>query len=192
MKLKTIFLGFVCLVLFAGCKKDKVVEEKASLPLYYFKFKLDGVQKIYTGYTIAQPGNYLDPKDGTVSTAAFGKAGEPFSEKNVIWFTLITVDRQVVGKNYVNYFTTELNKEKATVLWLSYNDENGEPFTSYGDELSVPYINIKSDGYVKFLEIGKEFMKGVFSAAVYNSDYTKNHKITDGEFYVERSDSNQG
>lgn len=194
MKMKynkiTINLVALLLVLFAtSCKKEKIgpaVDEKETQTSYYVKFKVDGVQKIFKKDAFSLIYN-AENRDKVMQYDAIlnGNAIELDTSKNGLTIFMVNSKEIKTGEAYVNFFNSKPNTETAKLIWIIYKDENGIDYMSMGDELSTLF-NVNSDGQIKFSEINSKYTKGVFSATVYNSIYTKSKKITDGEFYLER------
>lgn len=175
------------IVLVGSCKKNAseiaLKNKEQELPIYFLKFKVDGIQKNYTQELIVQPFNYKEPSNGKYYTGVNGMVNRVDVKKNTILVALITDLPNVLGATYVNFSPSPLGTERASSLTISYFDENGDFYVSFGDEISKLY-GITSDGQTKLSEISSTYVKGVFNGTVYNSNHTKSKKITEGEFYM--------
>lgn len=180
--------AFVFMLFTISCKKEKIdpVDEKEVQTSYYVKFKADGVQKVFKEDAIS----LIFSGEGSDKVMQYnailnGNEIERDTTKNGLTIFMAHSNEIRTGETYVNFSSNKSSIEKAKLIWFIYKDEKGTDYYSFGDEISNFY-GINSDGQIRFSEIKPNYTKGAFSATVYNDGYTKNKKITDGEFYLKR------
>lgn len=187
---RTFFKLFLLLfVLFVtSCKKENVKpkDEKPSSNEYYVTFKVDGVKKTFAGSAtsfvfdgvrsdqIRQYNVLFDGEDKYLDTT-----------KNFLGVIMADFKEIKANKWYTNSFKGMNGAEMPELFSLIYKDENGKYHSSLGDNVTS-LIGINSDGHIRFSEITPTYIKGTFSATVYDDDHIKTKKITDGEFRAKR------
>lgn len=187
---KIALLALVMGISLLGCKKDKAAPEEEVNASYFMKFKVDGVQKNYSSKDglsqCALSYNYLDDDRKYISLFLAQREYIKDSDKNSFLITVSDLSPLEVGKTYVNFKNTSSGQiYLSSSLIFSYTDENDVSSHDFGEDFAQIY-NANSEGYIKITKVTTDYVKGVFGTKLYNDDYTKNLKITDGEFCLKR------
>ncbi|MFT3750146.1 MAG: hypothetical protein QM768_17645 [Agriterribacter sp.] len=175
-----IIAGFLFSV--TGCKKDNDISGSGSG--YYMKFKINGTLIEHKGQA---EGNF-NKTTASVYAASFAGLKEALvAGKNNMSIILGTEGENKTGVTYTDYTITTGGFEKAKVLNIVYLDESGNTYMSWPEEF-VPAIppGTKIDANLKITDATSEYLKGSFSGSLYNSDYSKEFSVTEGEFYLRR------
>ncbi|WP_268036024.1 hypothetical protein [Algoriphagus sp. PAP.12] len=167
-------------------------EPKDNNSLYYFKFKVDGEQKIYNYEPETQinltAGKYFDQVSQLHIIQLSGSKNifEPLH--NQIVFRLDHTEDFKAGISYSNLATS--GSIHLQTLLFSYFDENGQVYIATNNTISPIWEEL----VIEFEEIGAESMKGDFSgkARAYDSSSGQNLligevEISEGEFRVPRN-----
>lgn len=170
-------------LLFTGaCKKND--DKPGNGSGYYMKFKLNGTQVEYTGQVECN----FNKTSGATHVASFAGLKVALNAgSNAMTLALGTADNNETNVTYTNYATTAAGTEKAKALTIGYMDEAGAAYLSWPDEFSAALPGgTKTEARLKVTEATSAALKGTFSGVLYNTDYSKELTVTDGEFYLRR------
>lgn len=178
----------ICLTLsLYSCKKNSdggdppAGQSDAGL---FISFKLDGTP---VKYTVSPEGNMNVVDAGgkyTFSAGALKSIGVAGADDAVLIVSNATAI--TTGVTYVNYATTTEGFQRAAFSTVSYIDDAGITFLSWGDEFAA--TGIVSDARINFTDITDTNIKGTFSGTAYESisGSAAHHVLTEGKFNVKR------
>ncbi len=184
IKLKNLIALAIVSALFVttGCKKN---DSPDPVGKYYFKFKANGVSKDFRDGTLS---NFNGTHhDNEYITSLGGSSSDTDPNINVFVIGLTTEGLNKTNTTYTNYHTTAPGFEKAILLLLTYTDDNGTNYSAaFDDELiEATYPDGVANNQLTITEATSTFIKGKFSGTLYATNFTKEMKITEGEFYLE-------
>jgi len=199
-KLSLITLLSIAVIHVTSCKKDAAVTKDTSntgtggkdtttsvadttKAAYYIKFKADTAT--YNFGALVE-GNF-NKKDasGHYDCSITGQASALAPGANRLVILLTNPDSLVINKYYQNFGTATDTTSKALLAQLNWYNGKSQSFMSWGKELDNAII---ADTRLKFTAVTKNTLKGTFSGTVYIAidALSEKHKITNGEFYVQR------
>jgi hypothetical protein len=180
-RLTAIFCAGILLFLTAGCRKDD--PENAAVPTtpapqqYFTRFKIDGVEKLYTNTSNTCRFNDFVAANNQYNTGISCYLDSDDYSRNGIGISLNDANVFVLNHTYVNFPTSNSSEYQVDLGMLTYTDENGVT-TSNMDLASFPNLR------VTLTEQTATYLKGRFSATLYSSSNVAVHQLTEGEFYL--------
>lgn len=180
MKVFGKILPFILLLtVLIGCDKDE-------RPDYYYRFKINGVQKEFRANKDA---NIVFIETGGLNTTTFTMVTGNDPEKNSLTIQLRTVEDVTQGVTYIMQEPIFVGSVLAPALTFLYLDENGKIFL--GSRLQSENPGARDDGSLIFTSITTEGSYGRFEAIIFDaedgtSDLSSRqvYTITDGEFFL--------
>jgi hypothetical protein len=178
---------------FAGCKKSSGGGSGGggNGSGFYMKFKLDGVQTEYDSEPVA--GISYNSSEGIYNLVIAAYKDIYAGAKNDI--TIIGYSKATFAAN-VGYNdpakTLENNGDPLPQMTVFYNDSSANGFLTAG-EFADAAGNMLLPGMVAnakltITDLDTSYIKGSFSGTAYKaSDFTKYHSITEGTFYLQRT-----
>ncbi|MBC7826879.1 MAG: hypothetical protein H7122_03965 [Chitinophagaceae bacterium] len=177
-------LFLMILISMSACTKSAGGNGNASKD-FYLRFKADGVQNEYRAHV---EGNFNKPSGPTEYITILGGTKVQFeAKKSNMTLGLTTVGTTMLHTTYTNYSASAPGLKKAKLALISFLDENGKPYASWGEEFSLvlpPGSPI--DVRLVITEASSTHIRGNFSGTLYSADFSAKIKITDGEFYLEQ------
>ena len=158
---------------------------------YYMRFKLDGVQTEYDSEPIAEI--TYNSSEGIYGLVIAAYKDVNLGAKNEI--TIIGYSKTNFAAN-VPYNdpakTIEINGSSLPQMTVFYNDTAGLGYLTAGTfadaagNILIP--GMVADAKLTISDLQKAYIKGTFSGTAYKaSDFTKFHSITEGSFYLQRT-----
>lgn len=175
-----IFCAGIFLFLAAGCRKDDPQTPMAPAPppqQYFTRFKIDGVEKLYTNTSNTCRFNDFVAANNQYNTGISSYLDSDDLSRNGIGISLNDANAFVLNRTYVNFPTSNSSEYQVDLGMLTYTDENGV-MTSNMNFSAAP--NLK----VTLTEQTATYLKGRFSATLYSSSNVAVHQLTEGEFYL--------
>ena len=178
---KNILLLLMVILTFSSCEKDD------PRPDYYYKFKVNGVQKEFKGNKDANIVFIEDPNSNNRFTIfTFVTGNDP--TKNAIVISLRTTVTPEYGVKYEMQNPIIINNQVVPLLAFIYLDENGK---EYGATLlQSQHPGAMDDGSLMLTELTTEGSFGTFQAVTFDANQTgelsqrQPLNITDGEFFM--------
>lgn len=162
-----------------GCDKDE-------RPDYYYRFKINGVQKEFRANRDA---NIVFIETGGANSTIFTMVTGNDPEKNSMIISLRTVESVVQGTTYIMQEPVFVNSILSPALTFVYFDENGKQFI--GGMLQSENPGARDNGSLIFTDITTEGSYGRFEAVVFDAEDETSElstrqafTITDGEFFL--------
>jgi hypothetical protein len=182
--MKTI-INFLLLIIvvftFSSCEKDDL------RPNYYYKFKVNGVQKEFKGSKDANIVFIEDPNSSNRFTVfTFVTGNDP--TKNAMVISLRTNVTPEFGIKYEMQQPIIINEQVVPSLAIIYLDENGKEYTA--TLLQSQHPGAMDNGSLMLTELTSEGSYGVFEAVIFDVNQTGELSqrqpltITDGEFFM--------
>ena len=167
-------------ILFNSCNKDELPPAQTPAPttVYYTRFKIDGVEKVYLNTDNTCRFNWFVPANNQYNTGISCYLSSSDLDHNGVGLSLSDSATLALDRTYVNFATVLSTEYELDFGAITYTDENG--VTTSNLSLS-PLPNLR----VILTEQTSTTLKGRFSATLYNP--TNNiavHELTDGEFYL--------
>lgn len=180
-----IFINFLLLLMviftFSSCEKDDL------RPNYYYKFKVNGVQKEFRGSIDANIVFIEDPNSANRFTIfTFVTGDDP--TKNAIVISLRTTVTPEFGVKYEMQNPIPINEQVVPMLAFIYLDENGKEYNA--TLLQSQHPGAMDNGSLMLTELTSEGSMGVFEAVTFDVNHTGELSqrqpltITDGEFFM--------
>ncbi|MFT3701404.1 MAG: hypothetical protein QM802_03500 [Agriterribacter sp.] len=184
IKLKYLIALAIAFILLGttGCKKKDNAEPPGN---YYMKFNANGVSKNFKGGL----SNFSQKNSDTdYGTALLASGSDTDPNIDIFAIGLTTEGANKTNITYTNYKTTASGFEKAKLLFLSYTDDQGTKYTAIFDDETIGSVYAEgiANNQLIVTEATAAYTKGKFSGTLYADDYTKEMKITEGEFYLEQ------
>lgn len=182
MKITRIILPLILvLFIFSSCEKE------VPRPNYYYKFKVNGVEKEFKGSTDANIVFIDDPNsDNHFTIFTFVTGDDP--NKNAVIISLRTTQAPLYRTTYQMQRTIFVNSQPTPTLTFIYLDENGKEYGATLLQSSNP--GALDDGSLILTELTSEGSYGRFEAVVFDLNDTGEPSqrtpvnITDGEFFM--------
>lgn len=167
------------LAVLTGCDKDE-------RPDYYYRFKINGVQKEFRANRDA---NIVFIETGGLNTTTFTMVTGNDPNKNSLTIQLRTVEDVTQGVTYIMQEPVFVSGVLSPALTFLYLDENGKIFL--GGRLQSENPGARDNGSLIFTDITKEGSYGRFEAVVFDAEDETSElsarqafTITDGEFFL--------
>ena len=190
---KALFTITICTVLFSCSSGSNDDEPDFNNDDYFISFKVDGTLVEYTQepneFKIV--GNFnLDndsnPNNTPMYTSIiFGNKDGAISNRNAFSVGITTQDENSTNVTYTNYATSPPNIEPVLFL-MTYFDNNGIFYSVVNNINTIP-TGGALNAELKYTSVNNNSIRGLFSGTLYNSDNDSSVTITEGEFYVERT-----
>lgn len=169
------------LILFTSCDKEE------PRPNYYYKFKINGVEKEFKG---SKDANIVFIEDSETSNRytifTFVTGNDP--TKNALVISLRTNVTPEYGIRYTMQHPIFINEVVAPSLSFVYFDENGKEFGATRLQSTNP--GAADDGSLMLAELFAEGSTGMFEATMFDLSYEGELSqrvpmyLTDGEFFM--------
>ncbi|MBW3466673.1 hypothetical protein [Arthrospiribacter ruber] len=176
-----IMLLTACIAVFSSCDREP------PRPDYYYRFKVNGVQKEFKANTDSGILFLEDPNEVN-RYMLFNMTTGRDNEKNSLFISLRTLESITVGTRYEMQLGINVNNNIVPRITVLYFDENGDQFIA--DLLQRDNPGAKDDAWVIFDELVQEGSYGRFEATIFSVDddgdlaARQEIKITDGEFFI--------
>lgn len=182
MKLLSKILLLFCIVaLYSSCDKEP------ERPDYYFRYKINGVQKDFKANTDSGI-LFLDDPESINKFAFFTMTTGDDNEKNSIFMSLRYQESLEPGFTYIMQEPVVVNDQVVARISTVYFDENG---IEHGAVLlRSNHPGAEDNATVTLTSLVEEGSYGTFTAVVFPSDATGDLadrtpiRITDGEYFL--------
>lgn len=179
--LSKILLFTVFVAVFTSCDKEP------DRPDYYYRFKVNGVQKEFKANTDSGI-LFLEDPNAANRYMLFNMTTGRDNEKNALFISLRTLESITIGTRYEMQLGITVNNTVVPRITVLYFDENGDRFIA--DLLQTDNPGARDDAWVIFDELIQEGSYGRFEATIYSVDddgelsERQDMFITDGEFFI--------
>lgn len=188
MRKITYYLTFLSLLfLHQGCSSDQNPETEIVTD-YYFRYKINGVQKDYSAFVNTESAaywNYVDfSNNGQLHSRLSATENISYNGQRETLSIDLMLTRNIQAN--LDYTTSGENRiTEPEVLVMGLFDADGNMFLANSYSYSHSF---QSDAVVRITEITNSNIKGTFSGTLYNnSNPDETVSITDGAFYVHRA-----
>lgn len=178
---KILLLCLFVVFAFSSCDKDE------PRPNYYYKFKVNGVEKEFKGSKDANIVFIEDPNSVNRFTIfTFVTGTDP--NKNAIIISLRTTVTPEFGVNYTMQNPILVNQQTAPSLTFIYLDENGKEYGAILLQSENP--GAMDNGSLMLTELTAEGSYGTFDAITFDLNQTGDLSqrqplnLTEGEFFM--------
>lgn len=187
---KTYLLIIICIVLMlsGGCDNNSEVTPSEE---YFIKFKVDGVQKIYS-HDLISPFIFSYDQNGPIFNATIMVLDEGSSgTSNFINIIIRNEEAFQAGKDYLMQdpiLYQSVNLARMAVTWA---DENGNIYNAVLLQSAYPGLTINDDAQIRLINITDDFVEGEFSAKLFGPDDRAENEVlvTEGSFKLKRTDT---
>lgn len=167
--------------LFSSCDREP------PRPDYFYRFKVDGVQKEFKANSESGIIFLEDPNDLN-KYMVFSMTTGKDDDINSFFISLRTLETITIGTTYQMQLGINVNNRVVPRITVVYSDENGDQFIA--DLLQRDNPGAKDDAWIVFDKLVQEGSYGRFEATVFSVDHEGELservpvKITDGEFFL--------
>lgn len=171
----------VFVVAFSSCDKEP------DRPDYYYRFKVNGVQKEFKANNNSGI-LFLDDPNGVNKYMIFSMTTGRDDDRNAISLSLRTLETITIGTRYEMQLGINVNQQVVPRITLLYFDENGNQFIAGLLQRDNP--GARDDAWVVFDELTQEGSFGRFEATLFPADFEgelsarPEMRITDGEYFL--------
>ena len=175
---------------FSNCKKSNSNSANSSGSNgYYMRFKMGGSSVEYGSQAFAEIAHLSSNNLYTCVMAAYKDVNA--GAKNAVTITIFSADPIAAGVGYndpLKAAGSGGNVPETTIFWY---DATGAGYLTAGS-LSDNTGNTRIAGVVAnakltITELTSTYLKGTFSGTAYRSDFATSEVITEGEFYLKRT-----
>ncbi len=180
-KIKQLLVFALLILVMASCK------EEDPRPDYYYRFKVDGVQKEFKATKDAGI-VFLDEPNSTNRIMFFTMVSETDPNKNSLVISLRTTESVQSGTEYRMQEPLTVNNALVPRISFLYFDENAESFGATLLRDNNP--GARDNATLIFTQITTEGSYGEFSAVIFDMEASGDLAdreavlITDGEFFL--------
>jgi len=178
---RNILLFVMALFTLSSCEKED------PRPNYYYKFKVNGVEKEFKASTDANIVFIEDPNsENRFTIFTFVTGNDP--KKNTIVISLRTTIPPEYRVKYEMQKTIFINSQPAPVLTFIYFDENGKEYGATLLQSQNP--GAMDNGTLTLTDLTTEGSYGIFEAVMFDLNQTGELSqrtplnITDGQFFI--------
>ncbi|WP_373494646.1 hypothetical protein [Aquiflexum sp.] len=178
---KILLLCLFVVFAFSSCNKDE------PRPNYFYKFKVNGVEKEFKASNDANIVFIEDPNsDNRFTLFTFVTGSDP--NKNAVIISLRTTVAPEYGLKYEMQRTVFVNSQPTPVLTFIYLDENGKEYGATLLQSQNP--GAMDNGSLTLTGLTTEGSIGRFEAVVFDLNHTGELSqrtplnLTDGEFFI--------
>lgn len=185
-----LYLAAILPVLFSNCKKSSSSPGSGSGSGYYMRCKLNGASIEYNSQAFAGISHLTSNNLYTCVMGAYKDVNAGL--KNAFTITIFSASPISANVGYNDPLKAqEANGAivpQTTIFWY---DSTGAGYLTAGqfadNSGNTPLSGVVANAKLTITEITSAYLKGTFSGTVYRSDFGRTEAITDGEFYVKRS-----
>jgi hypothetical protein len=163
-------------------------------PNYYYKFKVNGVQKEFSASNMSNI-VYIDDVNSGIQISFFTMVTGSDQNKNSMIISLRTSNPLVIGDTYNMQDEILVQGQVVPSMAIIYLDENGREFSATKLQRTNP--GAADNGSITLTAFDTEGSMGTFEAIVFDERATGNLatrvpvRITDGEFFLPNFVSNR-
>ncbi|EOZ93591.1 hypothetical protein A33Q_3537 [Indibacter alkaliphilus LW1] len=179
--LRNLLLLITFVAVFSSCDREP------DRPDYYYRFKVNGVQKEFRANTDSGI-LFLDDPNEVNRYMLFNMTTGRDNEKNSLFISLRTLETITIGTRYEMQLGINVNNQVVPRITVLYFDENGDQFIA--DLLQRDNPGARDDAWIVFDELIQEGSYGRFEATIFSVDddgelsERQDILITDGEFFI--------
>jgi hypothetical protein len=154
------------------------------------RFKMNGASVEYNSQAFAGISHL---GSDNVYTCVMGAYKDVYAgAKNAVTITIFSVNPIAANVAYDDPLKTQGSGggmvPQASVFWY---DSTGAGYLTLGSLCDntgyIPITGLVANARVTITELTSAYLKGNFSGTAYRSDFARSENITDGEFYLKRS-----
>jgi hypothetical protein len=179
---RSILLLVFSILIFTSCGKDEVPK-----PEYFYKFKVNGVQKEFRASDDASIFFTQDPGSTTRRTLFTMVSGSD-PAKNTIVMSYRSLESIVIGNTYQMQAPIVIDGVENPSIIFFYFDEDGKEYGATLLKSTNPGAN--DNAFFSFSEFSNESSRGTFEAVIFDLSATGDLNrreavmITEGEFFL--------
>jgi len=184
-----LYLAAILPVLFSNCKKSSSSPGSGSSSAYYMRFKMNGSSVEYNSQAFAEISHLTSNNLYSCVMAAYKDVNA--GAKNAITITVFSADPIAAGVGYNDPLKAQGSGAivpETTIFWY---DPTGAGYLTAGslsdNTGNTPIAGVVANAKLTITELTSAYLKGTLSGTVYRSDFATSEVITEGEFYLKRS-----
>ncbi len=185
----------LCSFAFIGCTKSND-NPSSGAGAYYINFKADGVQKQYSSDAEMAITYDADQKIYVCLMGAYKQFDPNMQDSSQESLSLLLFNNSTIVSGTTFQDPNKITQADGTQigqLQITYYDDQKQGYATLGlftDSTGAfpGFPNVIADGKVTISELTSSYAKGTFSGTTYwDKDLKTTHVITDGQFYVKRT-----
>jgi hypothetical protein len=185
-----LYLAAVLSIFFFNCKKSSSGPGNGSGSGYYMRCKLNGASVEYNSQAFAGISHLTSDNLYTCVMGAYKDVNA--GAKNAFTITIFSANPIAAGVGYNDPLKAQGGSgntiPQTTIFWY---DATGAGYLTAGalsdNTGSTPISGVVANAQLTITELTSTYLKGTFSGTAYRSDFASSEAITDGEFYLRRS-----
>jgi len=185
-----LYFAAILSILFSNCKKSSSDPGNGNGSGYYMRCKLSGASVEYTSQAFASISHLTSDNLYTCVMGAYKDVNA--GAKNAFTVTIFSVNPIAANVGYNDPLKAQGSSgntvPQTTIFWY---DATGAGYLTVGslsdNSGNTSISGVVANAHLTITELTSTYLKGTFSGTVYRSDLSTSEVVTDGEFYLKRS-----
>ena len=187
---RLLYLAAILSIFFFNCKKSSSGPTNGNGGNgYYMKFKMGGSSVEYNSQPFAEIAHLTSNNLYTCVMAAYKDVNAGL--KNAVTVTIFSTDPIATGVEYNDPLKTQGSSGPVPQNTIYWYDASGAGYLTAGllsdNTGNTPLPGVVANAKLTITELTSTYIKGTFSGTAYRSDFATSEAITEGEFYLKRT-----
>lgn len=186
---RLLYLAAILSILFFNCKKSSSPGNGNGGNGYYMKFKMGSSSVEYDSQPFAEIAHLTSNNLYSCVMAAYKDVNA--GAKNAVTITIFSATPIAANVGYNDPLKAQGSSGPVPETTIFWYDATGAGYLTAGslsdNTGNTPLAGVIANAKLTITELTSAYIKGTFSGTAYRSDFTTSEAITEGEFYLKRT-----
>ena len=184
-----LYIAVILPFFFSNCKKSSGPGNGSGGSGYYMKFKMGGSSVEYDSQAFAEIAHLTSNNLYSCVMAAYKDVNAGL--KNAVTVTIFSASPIAANVGYNDPLKAQGSSGPVPETTIFWYDATGTGYLTAGslsdNTGNTPLAGVVANAKLTITELTSTYIKGTFSGTAYRSDFTTSEAITEGEFYLKRT-----